>query len=780
MEAFSIQCTTCKSRLSVKSAAAIGQIIACPKCGGMVLVKAPAAPQSSDPGDTRPDQSSPMAVRARQHRPGDTLAPDAFDDIDSILNSSAPARNAPPLPPKGAQPAAQVPPPSQPKRVAQPGPSASGVKLPVPSASVAAPTANQVAPGSPTPPVKAASLAAAAQPGGSAAQAPRQPAPNPAYAEKSAEKVSPASASEAAPSASSEPAGESPPAVFPAPTPWRLGVWVTASLALGVALAVGVVCVTIIWSNGRDQQTAGRSLPLPQIPAVPAPAVPSPAGVNTAEQPPVPAPAVPVIEAPIEPAPMPPETVVAENAPPPVPNPPPPGPERDPLGLTDPPGPNPPAKPRPLAPGADPLQQFDNILRGDAADPLNGAAGEAKPKPAGPPPGVQEEPAPAVSAPEGPEAPEVRRPEPRVVDVAARLADPLDGIELNGVPLADFLGVIQDLTGAPVTLSTDSLLLRNVRPDRQLQFQSGPASVEVVLAQALTPLGLKAVREAGQIVVDVAPPPAGSTLPFPVGDLVADDEQVEELAGWLTSLVAADAWRDGSAVIVEKSPQAFSLRCSPAVQAQAVLFLQKLRVARGKSPLGRLDPNFFVSQPRSEQAARQLEVPVTLNFGQSSLLTTILQRLGRSAGLRVLVDWRSLSLEGWNPDAEATLRVAQVPTGEALSQLLSPLGLTYRVIDSRTVEVLTQRDAAQRMEIECYPAGDLLGGDATGAGLLAKLSTALGPGVLRENGGTGELAFDPLSKHLFAALPQPQQKRLAAVLFAQREASKAAPVAAAK
>lgn len=772
MDAFSIQCTTCKSRLSVKSAAAIGQIIACPKCGGMVLVKAPAAPQSSDPGDTRPDQSSPMAVRARHHRPGDTLAPDAFDDIDSILNSSAPARNAPPLPPKGPQPTAAAVPPSQPKRAAQPGPSASGVKL----TAQAAPVPNPAAQVASQPSSIAGPPAAVPHAGVAATQPPRQPAPNPAYAEK----VAPAHPSEAAPGVIAEPAGEAPPGVYPQPTPWRYGVWVTASLALGVALAVGVVCVAIIWSNGRDQQTAGRSLPPPQVPAVPAPAAPpGPAG-NTSEEPPVPAPAAPVVESPIEPAPKPPETVVAENTPPPQTTPPPQNPERDPLGLTDPPAANPPAQPKPLAPGVDPLRQFDNLLRGDAVDPLNGPAGEVKPKPAGPPPGVQEEPAPAVPAPEGPDAPEIRRPEPRVVDVAARLADPLDGIELNGVPLADFLGVIQDLTGAPVTLSTDSLLLRNVRADRPLQFQSGPASVEVVLSQALAPLGLKAVREEGQIVVDVAPAPAGPALPFPVGDLVADDDQVEELAGWLTSLVAADAWRDGSAAIVEKSPQTISLRCSPAVQAQAVLLFQKLRVARGKSPLGRLDPSFFVSTPRSEQAARPLEVPITLNFGQSSLLTTILHRLGRTAGLRVLVDWRSLSVEGWNPDAEATLRVAQVPTGEALSQLLSPLGLTYRVIDARTVEVLTQRDAAQRLEIECYPAGDLLGGDATGGALLAKLSAALGPDVLREQGGAGEMAFDPLSKHLFAALPQTQQKRLAALLAATRETAKAAPVAAAK
>jgi hypothetical protein len=41
-ELFSVECTTCKARLKVRSAAAIGQILGCPKCRSMVLVAAPA------------------------------------------------------------------------------------------------------------------------------------------------------------------------------------------------------------------------------------------------------------------------------------------------------------------------------------------------------------------------------------------------------------------------------------------------------------------------------------------------------------------------------------------------------------------------------------------------------------------------------------------------------------------------------------------------------------------------------------------------------------------
>ncbi|MCO6458259.1 MAG: hypothetical protein J5I93_23380, partial [Pirellulaceae bacterium] len=49
MEPFSITCTTCGARLTVRSQAAIGQILGCPRCKSMVLVERPAAAGSAAP-----------------------------------------------------------------------------------------------------------------------------------------------------------------------------------------------------------------------------------------------------------------------------------------------------------------------------------------------------------------------------------------------------------------------------------------------------------------------------------------------------------------------------------------------------------------------------------------------------------------------------------------------------------------------------------------------------------------------------------------------------------
>ncbi len=57
VELFSIVCTTCQAKLQVRDKSAIGKILACPKCGSMVMVEAPAHLHgAAPPSGTSPPQ----------------------------------------------------------------------------------------------------------------------------------------------------------------------------------------------------------------------------------------------------------------------------------------------------------------------------------------------------------------------------------------------------------------------------------------------------------------------------------------------------------------------------------------------------------------------------------------------------------------------------------------------------------------------------------------------------------------------------------------------------
>ena len=95
MVLFTIACETCASRLNVKQEAAIGQVLACPKCGSMVLVQPPEGWQP--PESEHPKSNIPKPPR----RPDDSQATLSaeFGNLDrsshAAANSPAPSANVP-------------------------------------------------------------------------------------------------------------------------------------------------------------------------------------------------------------------------------------------------------------------------------------------------------------------------------------------------------------------------------------------------------------------------------------------------------------------------------------------------------------------------------------------------------------------------------------------------------------------------------------------------------------------------------------------------------------
>src|SRR6476660_1319586 len=88
MELFAITCTTCKSRLKVRDPAAVGQILACPKCGGMVMVKPP--PAYVDAGDQKSDVPTATEVEGPALGLDQTFDSGAFDAVDELLSDAPP------------------------------------------------------------------------------------------------------------------------------------------------------------------------------------------------------------------------------------------------------------------------------------------------------------------------------------------------------------------------------------------------------------------------------------------------------------------------------------------------------------------------------------------------------------------------------------------------------------------------------------------------------------------------------------------------------------------
>jgi predicted RNA-binding Zn-ribbon protein involved in translation (DUF1610 family) len=691
MDIFSLTCTTCKSRLKVRDEAAIGQILACPKCGGMVMVRRPEEAPSQLTAHSQDSQVTATGT-LEMSRPGwdRTRGDSAFDDVDELLGD-APPRQKP-----------------------------SGDALPE-AGSGARPRFVGAPPAAASPPQKASDDRAVAA-------------------------LAAAAASLAPPPPGEEDALALPPADWAAGQPWRYWLLMVGSVAVGVVVAFVAVSASIYFlrgdprGGGQSKVTASSPVGAPQTSigdeAAEVSAADDSAGDRaTVRSPPgadMPANASPETQA---------QSVPSGD---------------DPLGLNH--EPDRPHVPQP-ANSDDPLAKFDLLIGGGEEDPL-GPPSDAEAEREGPIPALDT--APASTA--------AQRPPPREVDVPARLADPLPGIETPGTPLADFLQLISDLSTIPITLEPDALAFARVTPDTPVVLRAANTTVGDALAAAIRPLGLEHVVADEHVIVRLAERTPSEAITHRVHDLTGGDEaQLTELVELLVALVEPGTWgapeEDAPAALLTADPVAhvLTIQHRRAVQAQALVALEKLRSARGLPRVVPLDTSLFRLHTRSSRALARLETPISLNFQQPTRLVTILQRLGEAGDARIVVHWRDLAGAEWNPDADATLLADNQPLGEALDALLAPLDLAWRIVDGRTIEVVTRERLARHPELEVYPVGDLVADDPEGERLIANVVAALrlaGP----DADAARPLYFDAEGGCLLAALPQPAQQALESLL----------------
>jgi len=361
------------------------------------------------------------------------------------------------------------------------------------------------------------------------------------------------------------------------------------------------------------------------------------------------------------------------------------------------------------------------------------------------------------------------RPEPREVNVPLRLEDKIPEIEFPEVPLIDFVRFVTSFSTIPITLDPQALALVKVTPRTPVSVRLSDTNVGAVLSAALAPLRLDYVSTGSQLLITRPLPPDGQLREHShsVVDLVGNDpDQLAELADMIVEMVESGSWEEsGGSGTIRHEKSSLEFRQRDTVLFQAIVFCERLRAARGLPPKSNFDPSLFNLEPRLSQAEKRLATPVTINYIQPASFVRILDRLSAETELNILVEWQSIAELGWSPDGEATVSANNEPVGDVLTKILRPMDLTYRVIDAATIQVTSPIQLDARLDVEFYPVADLLTAEPNADEFAGRLRTELGDvdAVLR---------FDDPSKHLIAALPQPQQRKLADLLSQWRAKAK--------
>lgn len=365
---------------------------------------------------------------------------------------------------------------------------------------------------------------------------------------------------------------------------------------------------------------------------------------------------------------------------------------------------------------------------------------------------------------------ELKRIPLRRIDVAAQLAVELESIQLASIPLARFADTVSKLSAAPVTLDVDAIRSQGIALDVLISVSAQRATMENMVHQALKPHGLRAVIIDDQLVIQ--PLRDAHTLRrarYAMDDLVrTGDPSLAELARFVRPALGIPSDnRVGNGAVLDVATDAMVLTGNELQHARMIELCEKLRVARGRplrtrfnpaAPDGRFDPRNFELASRTARARGLLARRVTAGVGVPAPLSTVVRHLADQTGATILIDRLALAHEGLADETESVLEAAAEPLGEALEKLVRPIGLVYRAIDERTLEITTPAAAAAGKTIEFYPVRGLVTDDAVD-GLTGRLSAAANVPADQI-----DLFYDLPSETLLVAASGPGQARIEAAI----------------
>jgi hypothetical protein len=299
------------------------------------------------------------------------------------------------------------------------------------------------------------------------------------------------------------------------------------------------------------------------------------------------------------------------------------------------------------------------------------------------------------------------------------------------------------------------------------------------LTELLAKRGLMFLVEGQQVIVTSPDRKTAKLLSasYDVSDLApGGGEEVARFAALVPTFVCPTSWQEkGGKGRIKVVDGALAVEQDPIVQHAVAVFLDKLRQARGLALKENLKPEEVALKSSYALAKANLDKVVTANFSLESPLVDVLSWLSRSTATRIIVDEASLAQAGLWSHQPAKVVVEKQPLYEALSSLLTPIGMTFRIVDERTVQVFARQSLPDRYDFELYLMADLLAARLDPKEIVSRLRGQFEAATWSEGGGLGAIEFDEASKCLLVVQAPDSQVRLENMLLRAKPNSRPTP-----
>lgn len=346
-------------------------------------------------------------------------------------------------------------------------------------------------------------------------------------------------------------------------------------------------------------------------------------------------------------------------------------------------------------------------------------------------------------------------------DVAEReaevqLARQLPALEVRSMRLVDFLSLVSQLSGCPVSVGAEQLLLAGISPREKVTLAARDIRLDEALSRVLDPLRLEYVVEGPQVIVVRQDADRVREIDYPIDDLVSSDTEAQQLAEWVRQLVAMKSWTGAT---LEIDGDSLRINQSQRVHYQILVFLERLRLLRGLSTRSRYPVERLAPTPLQAAMAERLAGPAQFTFSQETPLAEVFQHWQRELDLPLLVDWPSLAEVQLWPESTVICAVADRPWQEVLSEVLESMDLQWRVTFGGAINISSAEQIQSGPQLELYPLVSLEATDSNQVLDSLRYRLSQTQHVVTTELRTA-IVFDPTTPAIFALQPAQAQREI--------------------
>jgi hypothetical protein len=280
----------------------------------------------------------------------------------------------------------------------------------------------------------------------------------------------------------------------------------------------------------------------------------------------------------------------------------------------------------------------------------------------------------------------------------------LPAVNVKDMPLLNFLALMSQLSGVPVSIAPEQLQMAGISAGRPVSANIATKSIGEILAEVLGPLHLEAQSDGEQIILVRQHGDQIRGIDYPIDDLAISHT---ELAQWIEQLVAPETWKSvGGPGTITVEGDKLHIEQAQQVQYEVLIFLERIRLAKEKPLRSKYPERLLSARPYMSTVAEQVAAPAIFTFSHETPLAEVFLYWQTEMGLPVFVDWPALATVKLWPESRITCSSANEPWRTALDKVLEPLGLGWRAVSGGGIQITSRETIESEPVLDIYPGNE--------------------------------------------------------------------------